>query len=105
MPFLEKSLALKNSADMRNRLWAFQQKLAAGEQKFVPSEIVDRLVAGESLVRIWREHRGLSTKVLAAKAEIAQPCLSQIETGKREGTVRTMKQIAEALGVQLDDLV
>ncbi|MGE0211055.1 MAG: helix-turn-helix domain-containing protein, partial [Parvibaculaceae bacterium] len=39
------------------------------------------------------------------KADIAQPYLSQIETGKREGTIRTMKRIAEALGVQLDDLV
>ncbi|WP_420794812.1 helix-turn-helix domain-containing protein [Azorhizobium caulinodans] len=37
--------------------------------------------------------------------EIAQPFLSQIETGKREGGIDTLKRIASALGVALDDLV
>ncbi|MGE0211291.1 MAG: helix-turn-helix domain-containing protein [Parvibaculaceae bacterium] len=83
----------------------FRHKLAEGEEELVPSDVAERLLADENPVRVWREHRGLSTKVLAGKADIAQPYLSQIETGKREGTIRTMKRIAEALGVQLDDLV
>jgi DNA-binding XRE family transcriptional regulator len=83
----------------------FEQRLAAGEEEFVPSAMVDRILAGENLVRVWREHRGLTVSALAEMAGIAQPYLSQIETGKREGTLQTMKKIAAALRVKLDDLV
>lgn len=83
----------------------FEQLLAAGEEEFVPSAMVDRILAGENLVRVWREHRGLTVSALAEMAGIAQPYLSQIETGKREGTLQTMKKIAGALRVKLDDLV
>lgn len=83
----------------------FEQRLAAGEEEFVPSAMVDRILAGESLVRVWREHRGLTVSALAEMAGIAQPYLSQIETGKREGTLQTMKKVAGALRVKLDDLV
>ena len=44
-------------------------------------------------------------KSLAEKAGIAPAYLSQIETGKRDGTVSTIKKLAEALGVMVDDLV
>ncbi len=83
----------------------FNARLAAGEEELLPSEMVDRMLAGENLVRVWREHRGLTVSALAEKAGIAQPYLSQIETGKREGTLQTMKKIADALRVTLDDLV
>ncbi|WP_439493238.1 helix-turn-helix domain-containing protein [Bosea sp. (in: a-proteobacteria)] len=83
----------------------FEQCLAAGEEELVPSAMVDRILAGENLVRVWREHRGLTVSALAEMAGIAQPYLSQIETGKREGTLQTMKKIAGALRVKLDDLV
>ena len=83
----------------------FKERLAAGEEELIPSAMVDRMLAGENLVRVWREHRGLTASALAAQAGIAQPYLSQIETGKREGTLQTMKKIADALRVKLDDLV
>ena len=44
-------------------------------------------------------------KALAASAGISAPYLSQIEGGGREGTVATMKSLAQALGVTIDDLV
>jgi transcriptional regulator with XRE-family HTH domain len=71
----------------------------------VPSEIVDRILNGENLTRVWREHRGLTIKALAAMIDVAPAYLSQIETGKRDGTVKTMQRIAKALGLKLDDLV
>lgn len=99
---------LREAAEMADDIKAYDEakrRLAAGEDELVPSEMVDRILAGESTVRVWREHRGLTAGALAAKAGIAQSYLSQIETGKREGTVSTMKKIAAALGVALDDLV
>lgn len=83
----------------------FQTKLASGEEELIPSEIVDRILNGENRIRVWREHRGLTARSLADKAGIAQPFLSQIETGKREGTVDTLRKIAEVLSVTIDDLV
>ena len=94
----------EDNAD-REALLRFRLALAHGEEELIPSEIVDRLLAGENRVRVWREHRGLSIKALAEQAGIAQPFLSQIETGRREGAVATLRKIAEALNVTLDDLV
>jgi DNA-binding XRE family transcriptional regulator len=82
-----------------------KQKLAAGEEELIPAEYVYRMLDGENPVAVWREYRGLTAKALAEAAGITQAYLSQIETGKRDGTIGTMKKIAEALKVTIDDLV
>ena len=81
-----------------------KRKLASGEEEMVPSQ-VDRLLSGENRVRVWREYRGLTSSALADRARIGQGFVSQIETGKREGTVDTLRKIARALDLTLDDLV
>ena len=63
------------------------------------------MLDGENRIAVWRDFRGLSAKALAEAAGITQAYLSQIETGKRDGTIGTMKKIAEALEVTIDDLV
>ena len=50
-------------------------------------------------------HRGLKQGELAAAAGIHPVYLSQIETGKRSGSTRTLAAIAKALGVIVDDLI
>jgi hypothetical protein len=37
----------------------------------VPIEVTKRLMAGAVPVRVWREHRGLSGRTLAARAGIS----------------------------------
>ncbi|MGK9167058.1 helix-turn-helix domain-containing protein [Inquilinus limosus] len=81
-----------------------KRKLASGDEEMLPSSMVDRLIGGENAVRVWREHRGLSMQQLAEKADVSTAYISQIESGKREGTVSTLRKIADALGVALDDL-
>ena len=68
-------------------------------------EIRVPLPAGENRVRVWREHRGLTVKALADKAGVTAAYLSQVETGKRDGTLGTYRKLAGALGVTLDELV
>ena len=70
----------------------------------VPISVIDRLIARENPVRVWREHRGHSLRQLAERAGIGIGYLSQIENGERKGTVDTLKKIAAALNVDLDDL-
>lgn len=84
---------------------AARRRLSAGEDEIIPGEFADRILDGENPVRIWREYRGLSIKALAEKAEISAAYLSQIESGVREGSVRTMKALAMALNLDLADLV
>lgn len=67
--------------------------------------MVERMIEGESLVRIWREHRGPTTVQLAAAAEISAGYLSELESGKKVGGVETLRRIAEALKLSIDDLL
>jgi hypothetical protein len=76
----------------------------ARDQERVPIELVDRLLAGEHPVRVWRDHRGLSLDALAGKTGLGKGYLSQIENRQRKGTVATLQKLAAALAVDLDDL-
>lgn len=70
----------------------------------VPHEVVVAMHEGQHPVRAWREHRGLTQEALAAAAGISTPFLSQIEGGKRVGSLDTLRAIARALDVPLDAL-
>lgn len=101
----EQLLDAVEDAEDRAAVRRFEQRFAAGEEELVPAEYVYRMLDGENRVTVWREYRGLSGKELAKAANIAPSYLSNIESGKRDGTIGTMKKIAEALGVTIDDLV
>jgi DNA-binding XRE family transcriptional regulator len=73
-------------------------------EEYLPDEMVARLVAEENPIRVWREHRGITGQDLADAVDVKQSYISQIETGKREGTIDVLRRIATALGVTLDDL-
>jgi len=79
--------------------------IAAGDEEVIPAAVVRRLVAGENKVKVWRGHRGLSGRDLAAAAGVSAPFISEIESGKKDASLAVMKKIADALKVDLDDLV
>lgn len=79
--------------------------IAAGRDEMVPSAVVDRLLAGENRIRVWREHRGLSARELARRAGISAAYVSELESGRKNGRVEPLQRLAVALGVDLDDLV
>ena len=56
-------------------------------------------------VRALREARGWKLEACARRLGISVSYLSQIEAGRREGTVDTLRKLATALGVAIDDLV
>ncbi|PLX36726.1 MAG: transcriptional regulator [Hyphomicrobiales bacterium] len=96
--------ALVNAADI-TAADRTRADIEAGRDELVPGDIVDRILDGENPVRVWRQHRKLSAKALAADVGISAAYLSEIETGKKEGSVSVLKTIAERLGVDLDDIV
>ena len=81
-----------------------KRRLDSGEDELIPEEFANRLLDGESPIRVWRELRGLKVKDLVAEAQISSAYLSQIEKGDREGKLGTMRKLADALGVAIDDL-
>lgn len=95
--------AAEDLADMRAYDRA-KQGLAAGTDELIPADFGDRILDGESPVRVWREYRGLSVKQLAAGAQISAAYLSQIEGGSRNGSLSTMKALAKCLSLDVDDL-
>ncbi|WP_456379902.1 helix-turn-helix domain-containing protein [Thiolapillus sp.] len=81
-------------------------ELVSGEDELIPGDIVDKLFSGEpSPVLVWREYRGLTQEALAKKAGVGSSYISQIESGKKPGSVTVLKKIATALRVSIDDLV
>lgn len=70
----------------------------------IPAEVANALLDGANPVKVWREHRGLTQEALAQAVGISKAYLCQIETGKRQGAVKTLAALAKALKVSLDDL-
>ena len=100
--------ALVEAAEMLTDVAAydrFKEKLAAGEEELIPSEYVYRMLDGESPVRVWRDFRELSAKDLATAAGISAAYLSEIESGKKEGSLSALRKIAKALKVDLEDII
>ena len=82
----------------------FDRAVAENEESY-PISVVDRIVAGESPIRVFREHRRMTQKEVAEAAGIGTLYLSQIERKTRTGSVVTLTAIAKALRVDLDDLI
>lgn len=70
----------------------------------LPVESVKRLLAGESPVRVWRQHRKMTQIALALAAGVSATYLNEIETGKKPGSIDALARFAKALAISLDDL-
>jgi DNA-binding XRE family transcriptional regulator len=73
--------------------------------EMVPHAVMRRLSDGESPLKVWREHRRLSQVALAEAAGVDKTQLSQMEAGRKGGSVQVYRRLADALGVDMDDLV
>ncbi|MBS9783419.1 MAG: helix-turn-helix transcriptional regulator [Pasteurella sp.] len=75
------------------------------EESF-PHDFVVKLCSGEEPpLKLWREYRGFSGRQLAKKVGISSSYLSDIENGKKDGSVSVVKRIAEVLQVDIDDII
>jgi transcriptional regulator with XRE-family HTH domain len=63
------------------------------------------MVAFSENILLWRLHRSFSQERLAVLANIPRPNLSDIEKGKRDVTLSTIRSLANALDVSPGSLV
>ena len=81
----------------------FDKRVAASDNA-APAELVNRLLAGEHPVRVWRAHRGLTRDALAIAAAVSPSYLTEIETRRKPGSFDALAKIVKALAISLDDV-
>jgi DNA-binding XRE family transcriptional regulator len=74
-------------------------RLKGGKEGTLPHNVVMRM-RKENRIKVLREHRGLTQRELAEKAELSTLYISQLETGAAGGGRKGLQKIAEALGVE-----
>jgi mRNA interferase RelE/StbE len=79
-------------------------RLKAGAEDLIPSAVVDRLLAGDAPLTVWRENRGLSQAELARQSGVNRIQIIDIEAGRKTGSAATLKKLATALQVDMDNL-
>jgi DNA-binding XRE family transcriptional regulator len=83
---------------------AAEMRRAAGEE-YISAAMVDRMLAGENPLRVWRQHRGLTLATLAEQSGVLKSTISELENGKAQGKPATWRALAEALAVMVDDIL
>jgi DNA-binding Xre family transcriptional regulator len=82
-----------------------RESAKSGVDNGLPATLYRRMRAGEHPVRVWRTYRKLGLNALAEKASVARSYLSEIESGKKPGSAVALQRIAQALDVEMDELM
>ena len=96
-------ISLKDFENMLDVI-AYDEAKAQPEDA-LPAAFTLSLIQGESPLKAYRKHRGLSQATLSQSAGTPQGLISEIETGKKKGSVTTLKALANALDIEVDDLL
>jgi len=108
LPIDEYNLLLEKAEELDDVI-AFDRathELNFAQDELIPADIAKRLIRGkETPLKVWREYRGLTQEKLAKEAGVSQGQIALIESREREGTISVLKGLANALNVDLDDLV
>jgi len=74
-------------------------------EEYFPAKVARRMVEGESPLKAFRTYRGLTQQALADATGVSKTTICELETGRKQGSVKTLARIAKALGVDIDDLI
>ncbi|WP_316166122.1 MULTISPECIES: helix-turn-helix transcriptional regulator [unclassified Bradyrhizobium] len=107
LPAAEYDRLVEAAEDIRDSEIAERSRREIESGAVVPltSAEFKELVAAKRPLAFWRKKRGLTQAALAEAAGVSQAFLSEIESGQKPGTAATLKKIAEALQVTVDDLL
>lgn len=78
--------------------------LASGAEELLSADAVNRILAGENPLRVFRELRGMTQVALADASAVNRVQISDIEAGRKAGSIATLRKLADALGITIDDL-
>ncbi|MDL2207963.1 helix-turn-helix domain-containing protein [Desulfovibrio sp. OttesenSCG-928-F20] len=71
----------------------------------MPHEVASRVLKKQiSPIRAWREHLGLTQAEVAARMDVSQSALAQMEAPDARPRLATLKKVAAALGLVPDQI-
>ena len=83
-----------------------REDVLSNDDELLPSDFVEKLVlSDENKVKLWRKYRDINITQLSQQTDINIATISRIENNKREPTLKQVKILANALNVDIDDLV
>ena len=71
----------------------------------VPHEVALAIMNGASPIQAFREYRGLTLQELSNETNLSTSYLSEIERGRKSGSVAALARITAALDATLDILI
>jgi DNA-binding XRE family transcriptional regulator len=74
-------------------------------EEYLPVEMSDRIMAGESPLRVWRRYRGKTLSDLAKLTGLTHASLSRIECNAQRPKPAAWRALADALNVTVDDIL
>jgi hypothetical protein len=74
-------------------------ELRSGKAAFLPPEVSQLMLRGDSLLKALRKWRDQTQMYLEFKTGLSQSYISDLESGKKQGTPETLRKIAEVLDV------
>ncbi len=70
-----------------------------------PQDVVEaNVVRGDSLLKAWREYLGLTQAEVATRAGMSQPAYAKLEKPNANTRTSTLRKLAKALGLSLEQL-
>lgn len=102
--YLRYQEALEDAEDIKD-IETNLKALHDGTENTIPGEVTFAILDGVSPIRAWRKYQNLTMKDLAQKVGLSPAYLSQIETGKRNPTIDTLKSIAKELNIEPEILI
>jgi hypothetical protein len=76
----------------------------AATKDCLPIDLVERKLAGEHPVRIWREQRKLTLRALGELAHLPASYISEIENFTKPGSYTAFVKIARALDLPIESV-
>lgn len=102
LPYEEYQKLLAALEDVED-IEAIEAALNEDAERF-PLALVERIAAGENAIKVFREYRRLTRAEVADKVGISRQYLAQLESGQRNGTLQSIKKIAQILQVNVEDI-
>ena len=71
----------------------------------VPHGVALAIINGERPIRAYRDYRGLTLQELSDRTGLAISYISEIERGRKSGSISALARIAAALDATIDVLI
>jgi integrase/DNA-binding Xre family transcriptional regulator len=97
--------APNHATDELQQMQGAEARAPIAVSELLPGHFMDRLLAGDSPVRVWRMHRGMNGRQLAEAAGISASYLSEIENSRKPCSSAALLAIATVLRVRVQTLL